>query len=134
MKENEKNAGLRVDKWLWAARFFKTRGLAAEAVNGGKVEINRQKAKPSKNLHVNDEVRIQRGPYEYVITVLRLSQQRGPAPAAATLYQESEESIGRRLRLSQELKVQAVVQPHFPGRPSKRDRRRIIRFTRKKEL
>jgi ribosome-associated heat shock protein Hsp15 len=122
---------LRLDKWLWAARFYKTRGLAAEAIKGGKVEVNGQKAKPSKNLRVSDELRIRRDPYEYIITVLRLNERRGPATEAATLYQESQESIERRQRLAEELKTQTAIHPHFPGRPSKRDRRQIIRFTRK---
>lgn len=134
MTDNHKDIDLRLDKWLWAARFYKTRGLAAEAIKGSKVEVNGQKAKPSKSLRINDELRILRGPYEYVITVLRLSERRGPATEAATLYQESEESIQKRMRLAQELKVQAVTQPFFPGRPTKRDRRRIIRFTRKEEI
>jgi ribosome-associated heat shock protein Hsp15 len=134
MTNNHEDTELRLDKWLWAARFYKTRGLAAEAIKGGKIEVNGQKPKPSKNLRVNDELSIRRGPYEYVITVLRLSERRGPATEAATLYQESEESVERRLRLAEEIKAQTAIHPHFPGRPSKRDRRQIIRFTRKPDV
>lgn len=133
MKETTEPQTLRIDKWLWAARFFKTRALAAEAIKGGKVEINGQKAKPAKTVRVNDELRIRRGPYEYLITVLGITSQRGPASQAATLYQESLESIQRREALSLEIKAQAVASPRFSGRPSKRDRRRILRFTRKRK-
>lgn len=133
MKETSEPQTLRVDKWLWAARFFKTRALAAEAVKGGKVEINGQKAKPAKTVRVNDELRIRRGPYDYFITVLGIASQRGPASLAATLYQESPESVERREALSLERRVQGAPGPRFSGRPSKRDRRRILRFTKKRE-
>jgi ribosome-associated heat shock protein Hsp15 len=134
MHDDSPAADHRLDKWLWAARFFKTRGLASEAVKGGKVEINGQKAKPAKTVRVNDELRIKRGPYEYVVTVLKLSGQRGPASVAATLYQESEESTSRREALCQELKAQGWAAAQPPQRPEKRDRRRIIRFTRRHEV
>lgn len=131
MPDEPEDTQLRLDKWLWAARFYKTRGLATEAIKGGKVEVNGQRAKPSKNLRVSDELRIRRGPYEYIITVRRLNERRGPATEAATLYLETQESIEQRQRLAEELKTQTAIHPHFPGRPSKRDRRQIIRFTRK---
>ena len=133
MKETSELQNIRIDKWLWAARFFKTRALAAEAVKGGKVEVNGQKARPAKTVRVNDELRIRRCPYEYFITVLGITPQRGPASQAVNLYQESPESIQRRETLSLEHKAQVAAGPQFSGRPSKRDRRRILRFTRKRE-
>ncbi|CAN5858731.1 MAG: Heat shock protein 15 [Chromatiales bacterium USCg_Taylor] len=127
----EEPAEIRLDKWLWAARFFKTRALATEAIKGGKIEVNGQKPKPARSVHIRDELRIQRGPFTYYVTVVSVSGQRGPTTAAARLYQESAESVSRREALALELRAQALTQPRFPGRPSKRDRRRIIRFTRK---
>ena len=122
---------IRLDKWLWAARFFKTRALATEAIKGGKIEVNGHKPKPARSVHIHDELRIQRGPFAYDVTVVGVSGQRGPATAAARLFRESAESVSRREALAHELRDQALTRPWLPGRPSKRDRRRIIRFTRK---
>lgn len=127
----EEPAEIRLDKWLWAARFFKTRALATEAVKSGKIEVNGHKPKPARSVHIHDELRIQRGPFTYYVTVVSVSGQRGPTTAAARLYQESAESVSGREALALELRAQALTQPRFPGRPSKRDRRRIVRFTRK---
>lgn len=127
----EEPAEIRLDKWLWAARFFKTRALATEAIKGGKIEVNGHKPKPARSVHIHDELRIQRGPFTYYVTVVSVSGQRGPTTAAARLYQESAESVSGREALALELRAQALTQSRFPGRPSKRDRRRIIRFTRK---
>ncbi|MGH8511082.1 MAG: RNA-binding S4 domain-containing protein [Gammaproteobacteria bacterium] len=127
----EEPAEIRLDKWLWAARFFKTRALATEAIKGGKIEVNGHKPKPARSVHIHDELRIQREPFTYCVTVVSVSGQRGPTTAAARLYQESAESVSRREALALELRAQALTQPRFPGRPSKRDRRRISRFTRK---
>jgi ribosome-associated heat shock protein Hsp15 len=132
MKETTEQQALRIDKWLWAARFFKTRALAAQAVKGGKVEVNGQRAKPAKMVRINDELRIRRDPYEYIVTVLGLTPKRGPASQAATLYQEFAESIQRREALSLEFKAQATAGPQFTSWPSKRDRRRIVHFTGKR--
>jgi ribosome-associated heat shock protein Hsp15 len=132
MKETTEQQALRIDKWLWAARFFKTRALAAQAVKGGKVEVNGQRAKPAKTVRINDELRIRRDPYEYIVTVLGLTPKRGPASQAAALYQELAESIQRREALSSEFKAQAAAGPQFTSRPSKRDRRRIVHFTGKR--
>ncbi len=124
---------VRIDKWLWAARFFKTRGLAGEAIRGGKVELNGSRAKPAKTLQVGDKLRIRRGPYEYHVVVEGLSRHRGPASVAATLYRETAESIAAREALAAQLRAASAGQPRAPGRPSKRDRRRIVRFTRGRE-
>src|SRR3954467_13334416 len=87
---------VRLDKWLWAARFFKTRSLATEAVNGGKVELNGLRPKPSKDVKVGDTVRVRLGPFVHAVTIRALSDRRGPAAAAALLFEESAESIAER--------------------------------------
>ena len=128
MTERNDNTPVRLDKWLWAARFFKTRGLAAEAIKGGKVEINGARAKPSRTLQVGDRLRIRRGPDLFEVDVSALSQQRGPAAQAALLYRETEQSRQHREQLAALRKAEAVSRPKFPGRPTKRDRREIARF------
>ena len=87
--------GVRMDKWLWAARFFKTRSLATEAVGGGKVEVNGERAKPAKAVKAGDEIRRRVGPYEHVLIVRQLGERRGPASVAQTLYEESVELFER---------------------------------------
>lgn len=118
---------LRIDKWLWAARFFKTRSLAAEAVSGGKVKVNGERAKPAKSVRIGDELKIHIGPYEHVIQVRGLSDRRGPAPEAALLYEESAESKAKRDALRTQLAAERVVFEE-KGRPSKQARRELIRF------
>lgn len=119
---------VRLDKWLWAARFFKTRALAAEAVDGGKVDLNGDRARRSRPLKVGDELRIRLGPYEHVVTVAALSSRRGPAATAATLYRETDASREARERLAAQLKSVAPLFHHDRGRPSKKDRRDIDRL------
>ncbi len=126
--------GVRLDKWLWAARFFKTRSLAAQAITGGKVQVNDVRAKPARVLGEGDSVRIRKGPYTFTVLVRELSAHRGPAVQASALYEETAESRLQRERLAEERRALAASVPTSDGRPSKRDRRRIIRFTRKKEL
>jgi len=118
---------LRIDKWLWAARYFKTRALAAEAVECGKVQINAARVKPAKLLTAGDMVTIRLGPYQHVVEVLGLSNKRGPATEAQKLYQETEESRQKRETLALELKAQPEL-THPEGRPTKRDRREIEKF------
>jgi ribosome-associated heat shock protein Hsp15 len=96
---------VRVDKWLWAARFFKTRSLAAEAIGGGKILVNGERVKPAKLLQAGDEVRIRLGPYEHVVHVRGISERRGPATVAATLYEESEASVAARAKLAEQLRM-----------------------------
>ena len=120
----------RLDKWLWAARFYKTRGLAVEAINGGKVHLNNHRVKPSRNIKADDVLTISKSPYEHVITILGLSKQRRPAPEAQLLYQESEASKLKREQLHEEIKNQPLGYRHEKDRPSKRDRRHIIKFIR----
>lgn len=124
---------IRIDKWLWAARFFKTRGLASEAIKGGKVEINGARAKPAKAVQAGDRLRIRRGPYLFEVIVEAVSPHRGPAAVAATLYRETPASIEARERLAEQLRASALSQPQHRGRPTKRDRRRIVRFTREED-
>ena len=120
---------VRLDKWLWAARFFKTRSLAAEAIAGGKVLVGGDRAKPAKLLQEGDEVRVRLGPYEHVVRVRALSERRGPATVAATLYEETEASRAAREKLAEQHRM---APPAFvfeeKGRPTKRDRREIERF------
>jgi ribosome-associated heat shock protein Hsp15 len=123
---------IRIDKWLWAARFFKTRGLAAEAVSGGKVHLNGKRAKPSHRIHIGDSLTIHRGQFEYEITIDGMSRQRRSAPEASLLYQESEESKTKRQTLAAQLREERKhLGPTSQGRPSKRERRQIVHFTRK---
>jgi ribosome-associated heat shock protein Hsp15 len=119
---------VRLDKWLWAARFFKTRALAAEAVEGGKVEVNGDRPKRARPLQVGDEIRIRLGPYEHVVRVRELSGRRGPASVAAGLYEESEASKAKREELAVQLKSLHAVFGPDKGRPSKKDRRELQRL------
>lgn len=119
---------VRVDKWLWAARFFKTRSLAAEAIDGGKVQVNGERAKPAKALRPGDEVRLRLGPYEHVLKVLGTSERRGPAPEAQRLYRETDASREAREKLHWQLTKAAPAMEPAKGRPTKRDRRDLDRF------
>jgi len=123
-----KGSQLRIDKWLWAARFFKTRSLAATAVAGGKVKVNGERVKAAKAVRLDDELSIHVGPYEYGVRVLGLSGRRGPAPEAALLYAESVQSQAVRKALATRLSAERIYVSHEKGRPTKRARRQIIRF------
>jgi len=122
---------IRIDKWLWAARFFKTRSLAAEAVSGGKVEINGERAKPSRIVRAGDKLCVRRGPYEWIIVVKEVSRLSGPAPQAHRLYDETEESLRQRQAIVAQSQLERPPQFDAPGRPTKRDRREIARFTKR---
>lgn len=122
------DSAMRIDKWLWAARFFKTRVLSAEAVAGGKVKLNGERVKAAKAIRLGDALNIHIGPYEYVVRVLALSAQRGPAPQAALLYEESESSQAARKTLATRLAAERQYAIHTNGRPSKKERRQIIQF------
>ena len=125
------NQEIRLDKWLWAARFFKTRSLAAQAITGGKVEINGERAKPSRLVRLGDKLEIRRGPYEWTIAVNAVSRLRGPAQKAQLLYNESEESVHKREVTIAQIKLERPPDFDAPGRPSKRDRREIAKFTKR---
>jgi ribosome-associated heat shock protein Hsp15 len=131
-KQIEENSeSIRIDKWLWAARFFKTRSLAADAVTGGKIDVNGARAKPSRIMRLGDKLNIRRGPYESTIVVKGLAKLRGPASEAQLLYEETEESIRKRELVSAQLKLERPLEFHSPGRPSKKDRRAVLRFTKR---
>jgi ribosome-associated heat shock protein Hsp15 len=126
--DREDDGRVRLDKWLWAARFFKTRSLATEAVNGGKVELNGERAKPSKDVKVGDEIRVRLAPYEHVVNVRALGERRGSAAVAATLYEETEVSKAARDKLREQLKSAPAFLYEEGGRPTKKDRRDLSRF------
>jgi ribosome-associated heat shock protein Hsp15 len=112
---------MRLDKWLWSARFFKTRTLAVEAIAGGRVSVNAERAKPAKELKLGDTLSIRRPPFEHVVVVKAFSDKRGPAAEAAALFEETVESRARRTVLAAEMK--SLPQPRFKGRPTKKTRR-----------
>ena len=120
---------MRIDKWLWAARFFKTRSLASQAVDGGKVKVNGERAKPSKEVKAGDQLLIHIGEYAWEVCVLSLSERRGPAEQARALYAEAEASRQRRAEQAANRRLQANPAANLKGRPTKRDRRLIHRFT-----
>ena len=121
---------IRIDKWLWAARFFKTRAQAAKACEIGRIRSNEIEAKPARDVRVGDMLRIRNEGGEFHIEVLQLSGIRGPAAVAQTLYRETEESKQQRLREAAERKAMQQYAPLPEHRPSKRDRRRIVQFRR----
>ena len=127
MEETDDDQRVRIDKWLWAARFFKTRSLAADAVSGGKIKLNGERPKPAKWVTPGDQLQVRVGPYEYDIEVRALSRRRGPAPAAQKLFAESEDSRRRRELIAQQLKARPHLAPQQKGRPTKRDRRKLAR-------
>lgn len=129
MSSADESDRVRVDKWLWAARFFKTRSLATEAVGGGKVEVNGERAKPAKLVKPNDEIRLRLGPYEHIVIVQGLADRRGSAATAQALYEETDASRLARERLSAQLKMApAAFVFEDKGRPTKKDRRDLSRL------
>lgn len=130
MEDTEGTAQMRLDKWLWAARLCKSRSLAAQAVAGGKVHLNGGRVKPGRVTRVGDEVSIRRGPYEWVVVVRGISLQRGPASRAELLYEETQQSRQNRQALAEQIRAQGSRQLALKGRPGKKVRRDIIRFTR----
>jgi ribosome-associated heat shock protein Hsp15 len=121
---------IRLDKWLWAARFFKTRSMASQAVSGGHVHVNGSRVKPARVVSVGDILQIRRGLVEFEVTVLQLSGHRGPAVKAQALYEETGESIKRRERDAMERSLQRPADSMPDRRPDKRERRKIRKFLR----
>ncbi|MGD2084130.1 MAG: S4 domain-containing protein [Chromatiales bacterium] len=119
---------VRLDKWLWAARFFKTRALAVEAINGGKVHLNGQRTKPGKDVRVGARLRVHKGEQEWDLLVTALSDRRGPASQARELYEETETSIRRREAAAEQRRLTRASSAQPVTRPNKRDRRLIHRF------
>ena len=127
--EHTAPAAMRIDKWLWAARFYKTRSLATQAIEQGRVRLNGDRIKPARDVKLGDRVEVQSGETAWTLTVRALSMQRGPAPVAQTLYEEDPASIARRQQRAQERALTASPAAAIKGRPTKRDRRLIHRFT-----
>ncbi len=119
---------MRLDRWLWAARFFKTRALSAAAVAGGKVHVNGTRAKPAKQLQVGDALRVRVGPYEWLVSVRGLSERRGPPKTAQALYDEDAEGRAARERLALQHKIAPAPAYQGKGRPTKKERREIERL------
>lgn len=122
------DGGVRLDKWLWAARFFKTRSQASAAVKGGHVHLNGQRTKPSASLRVGDRLRITKGPVCFTVDAAGLSEQRGPAAQAQALYAETPESRAEREAAAAERRARRAYMPHHDGRPDKKQRRELRRF------
>jgi ribosome-associated heat shock protein Hsp15 len=128
--DRDSEGRVRLDKWLWAARFYKTRGLAADAIDGGKVDVNGARVKRAKMVQTGDEVRIRQTPFEHVVMVRGVSERRGPASVAAMLYEETTESKAKRAALATQIRSMPA-DDWDTGRPTKRDRREIERFRRR---
>lgn len=132
MPSDNKPGKTRLDKWLWAARFFKTRQLACDAIDGGKVHYNDQRTKPSKEVKIGARLRIHKGSLEWDIEIRGLSRQRRPASEAAELYSESDASFLKRQKATEERRFLRAATPTLdPRKPNKRDRRMIRRFIQK---
>lgn len=124
----DRNEKIRIDKWLWAARFFKTRSLAREAVAGGKVHANGERVKPSRNVEVGDRLEVTKGEQRFVVDVLAVSGVRGPAKVAEQLYEETETGRAEREERAATNKLLRQSSPHPDRKPDKKQRRNIIRF------
>jgi len=119
---------VRLDKWLWAARLFKTRSASAEAIGGGKVEVNGTRAKRARPVHKGDRLRIRKGPFEFLIQVIEVTERRGPPAAAAALYREDEAGRLARAKLALQLRLAPTIRYTGKGRPTKKDRRALERL------
>ncbi|AWK40108.1 ribosome-associated heat shock protein Hsp15 [Photorhabdus laumondii subsp. laumondii] len=129
MKGNsDSDQAVRLDKWLWAARFYKTRAIAREMIDGGKVHYNGQRSKPSKLVELGAEIKLRQGNDERIVEVLVLSNHRRGAPEAQQLYQETEASMTNREKMAIARKMNALTMPHPDRRPDKKERRTLIKF------
>lgn len=129
-QQDSRSESQRLDKWLWAARFYKTRGLAVEAISGGKVHVNGHRVKPSRTVRIEDTLTISKPPYEFEVIIQGVNLQRRPASEAEQLYEETAQSRDKRELLREQIKNEPLGFRQQKGRPSKRDRRNIIKFTR----
>ena len=125
---DEGQASVRLDKWLWAARFFKTRTLAAEAIDGGRVDVNAERAKRARHVRVGDLVRVRQGPVEWQLVVRGVAERRGSADVARTLYEETEAGARRRATVAEQLRTMPTAFAYGAGKPGKRDRRALRRL------
>lgn len=129
MKEARECSAVRLDKWLWAARFFKTRSLAALALDGGKIRVNGDRAKRARQVHLGDQVEVRLPPYTHLVVVRGLSERRGPATEARLLYDETADSVAARERTRMQVQAAGGLLGNTEGgRPTKRDRRRLDRL------
>lgn len=128
MSNSNSSEKVRIDKWLWAARFFKTRAIATEAINGGHVHVNGQRVKPARTINIGDKVTVTKPPYTFDVEVMSMSGKRGPAAQARLLYEETQQSQQKRETLREQIKLQAASAPAPRRRPDKQQRRKIIRF------
>lgn len=127
-QKDEIDDGVRLDKWLWAARFYKTRAIAREAIDGGKVHYNGQRAKPSKQVELDAEIKLRQGNDERTVMVRALSVQRRSASDAQRLYEETAQSVEKREKIALARKMNALTMPHPERRPDKKERRDLIKF------
>ncbi|MCP4043121.1 MAG: hypothetical protein GY731_14390 [Gammaproteobacteria bacterium] len=127
-QENPPEKAQRLDKWLWAARLFKTRGLAVEAINGGKVQVDGQRVKPARNVHQGMEVRIHKKNFQITVIIQGLARQRRPAKEAVLLYRETDASRRRREEAAELRRQLPETRLRGSGRPTKRDRRHMTKF------
>lgn len=127
-QKDEAEDGARLDKWLWAARFYKTRAIAREAIDGGKVHYNGQRAKPSKQVEPGAELKLRQGNDERTVIVRALSVQRRSATDAQQLYEETAQSVEKREKIALARKMNALTMPHPERRPDKKERRDLIKF------
>ena len=125
---NQENHEVRLDKWLWAARFYKTRSISKAMIEGGKVHYNGQRAKVSKNVEIGAMIKLRQGNEEKEVEVLALSDQRRGAPEAQLLYQETDQSIQQREKMAFARKANALSMPHPDRRPNKKERRDLLKF------
>ncbi|ADN00366.1 ribosome-associated heat shock protein Hsp15 [Dickeya dadantii] len=126
--QHDDDNAIRLDKWLWAARFYKTRALAREMIDGGKVHYNGQRSKPGKLVELDAEITLRQGNDARTVIVRALSAQRRPAAQAQALYEETQQSIEKREKLAQARKLNALSMPHPDRRPDKKERRDLIKF------
>lgn len=123
---NSSSKDVRLDKWLWAARFYKTRSLARQMIDGGKVDYNGVKAKPSRTVEVGAIVKFLQGNVRKEVEILKISDVRGPATVAATLYKETEDSVKNREKQLEQIKMNALLAPHPEEKPNKKERRALL--------
>ncbi|MBT8497763.1 ribosome-associated heat shock protein Hsp15 [Pantoea agglomerans] len=128
MKKEKSSEEVRLDKWLWAARFYKTRAIAREMIEGGKVHYNGQRSKPGKVVELNAELTLRQGNDERTVVVADISAQRRPASEAQQLYRETHASIEKREKMAQARKMNALTMPHPDRRPDKKERRDLMKF------
>lgn len=123
---SEKEKSVRLDKWLWAARFYKTRNIARAMLEGGKVDYNGVRAKPSRTVEIGAKVKLLQGNVRKEVEILSISDIRGPASVAQLLYKETEESIVQRTKIQEQMKLSALLAPHPDNRPNKKERRELL--------